>query len=391
MTELSFPEWPRHTAAEMDLVHQVLKSGKTNYWAGEFGRTFECAFGSYVGASAVSVSNGTIAIEACCRALGLGENDKVIVTSRSFVASAAVLVWLGITPVFCDIDPATLNMDISLIDSLVDEGTKAILAVHYSGCPCDMRSLRAIANKHNLFLIEYCAQAHGAFWGDASVGSIGDISAWSFCYDKIISSGGEGGCITSKNEVLINRVRELRDHGKRQKGRSMQPPNGPFPWLHDTVGSNWRMTEIQSALALGMLERLGEMVLKRRENYFKISELLAHTKFYEALTFPTEAYVSCYKGIVRLSDAVVNEAPAGVIHEIVDGVRAKGIPVTSGGCGEIYREALFKNYVPAGFRLPVAREMSERILMFPVHPTIDDNLIETIAREIIRISEEVLL
>jgi dTDP-4-amino-4,6-dideoxygalactose transaminase len=231
--------WPSFTPEEADAVQKVLLSNKVNYWTGTEGREFEKEFAAYCGAKhAIALTNGTVALELALFALGIGPGDEVITTSRTFIASASCIVMRGATPVIADVDPVSQNVTAETIRPLITPRTRAIIAVHLAGWPCDMDPILALAREHGLKVIEDCAQCHGATYKGRPVGSLGDVAAFSFCQDKIMTTGGEGGMLTTRDTALWERAWAFKDHGKSFDAvYNRQHPPG-FRWLHESFGTN---------------------------------------------------------------------------------------------------------------------------------------------------------
>src|SRR5208282_1519874 len=264
---LSFPSWPYFEADEIEAAASVLRSGKVNYWTGDLGRRFEDEFAAYVGCRhAVALSNGTVALELALHALGVGAEDEVITTSRTFIASASCAVMRGARPVLADVDRDSQNITAETIRAALSPRTKAIIAVHLAGWPCDMDPILRLAGERGLKVIEDCAQALGATYKGRPVGSMGDAAAFSFCQDKIMTTGGEGGMMTTHNEEVWKRAWSFKDHGKSYDAvhRRAHPPG--FRWLHESFGTNWRMTEMQSAIGRVALRKVAAWVEIRRRN-----------------------------------------------------------------------------------------------------------------------------
>ena len=207
--------WPSFTKHESKIAQKIIASSKVNYWTGNEGKLFEAEFSKWVGVRyAIAVSNGSVALDLALKSLDLKKGDEVIVTPRSFVASATSVVNCGAKPVFADVDLSSGNLSSKTIIRKITKKTKAIICVHLGGLPCEMDEILKLAKKFNLYVIEDCAQAHGAFYKNKSVGSIGHIGAWSFCQDKIITTGGEGGMITTNDKKLWQKMWAFKDHGK---------------------------------------------------------------------------------------------------------------------------------------------------------------------------------
>ena len=215
MLNASVAQWPSYSEEEQQAVARVLASGRVNYWTGEETRAFEREFADWAGAAhAVALFNGTVALDLALKALGIGAGDEVIVTPRTFIASVSSVVNAGATPVFADVDRDSGNISPDSVERIVGERTRAILPVHLGGWPCEMIALRDLADRRGLAIIEDCAQAHGARVDGASVGTFGEIGTWSFCQDKIITTGGEGGMVTTDDAELWSRMWSYKDHGK---------------------------------------------------------------------------------------------------------------------------------------------------------------------------------
>ena len=356
---------------EIETVAAVLQSGRVNYWTGEEGRQFEDEYAAYVGVKhAVAVANGTVGLELALYALGIGPGDDVVTTSRTFVASASCAVMRGAKPVMADVDPSSQNITADTIRQAITPHTKAIIAVHLAGWPCDMDPILQLAREHNLRVVEDCAQAHGARYKGRPVGSMGDISSFSFCQDKIMTTGGEGGLVVTDDENLWERAWSLKDHGKSYDAvyRRQHPPG--FRWLHESFGTNWRLTEMQSALGRVLLRKLDEQVEKRRRHAQMLTEGFSDVPALRTTVPPRDFYHSYYKYYVFVSPEAL--LPGWNRDRIMNSVTAEGIPCFSGSCSEIYLEKAFNNIAPAQ-RLPVARQLGETSLMFLVHPTLSDN------------------
>ena len=267
MLNTQFSPWPSFTQEEADAVSQVLLSNKVNYWTGIECREFEKEFAVWAGTDyAVALANGTLALDVALQAMGIGEGDEVIVTPRSFIASVSTVVNAGAMPVFADVDNNTGNISATTIAPKITDKTKAIICVHLAGWPCDMDEIMALAKQHNLWVIEDCAQAHGAKYKGKPVGSIGHVGAWSFCQDKIMTTGGEGGMVTTNDKALWQKMWEYKDHGKNYDSiyHKQHPPG--FRWLHDSFGTNWRMMEMQAVIGRIQLKKMAEWTKIRTQN-----------------------------------------------------------------------------------------------------------------------------
>ena len=373
----TFPAWPHFESEEIEAAAAVLRSGRVNYWTGEEGRLFEQEFATIAQRShAVAVANGSVGLELALYALRIGLGDEVIVTSRSFIASASSIVLRGAVAVFADVDRDSQNITADTIKAVISPRTRAIIVVHLAGWPCEMDAINALAREHGLFVIEDCAQAHGAAYKDRPVGSYGDIAVFSFCQDKIMSTGGEGGMVVTNDPMLWEKVWSFKDHGKNFQRMSEAHSSGGFRWVHDNIGTNLRMTEMQSAIGRVLARRLWRSVESRRQNAATLSAEFAAIPGLRVTTPGNDVYHSYYKYYVfvqteKLSDDWNRD-------RVVDAIRAEGVPCYSGSCSEIYQEKAFSRLAPGHARLPVAKELGENSLMFLVHPTLTgDDIADT--------------
>lgn len=371
MSDHAFPPWPAFTEEEGDRIREVLLSGRVNYWTGEEGRRFEEEFAHRIGAThAIALANGTLALELALRALDLGPGDEVIVTPRSFVASAACVVAVGARPVFADVDPETQNVTAETVNAVRSPRTRAVLCVHLAGLPCDMDPILALAREHGLFVIEDCAQAHGATYRGRSVGTLGHIAAWSFCQDKIMTTGGEGGMLTTGDAALWKRAWSLKDHGKSWEAvhRDDHPPG--FRWLHGTVGTNARMTELQAAIGRIQTRRLTAWVEARARNAEALREGLRDLPGLHVPAVPAYGTHAWYRFYAFLRPEQL--ASGWSRDRVLEAVQARGVPCFSGSCPEIYLEQAFRDRgLGPAERLPVARRLGETSLALLVHPGLE--------------------
>ncbi len=382
-------KWPSFSEEEALAVAEVVRSNKVNYWTGDTGRRFETAFANWTGSRrAIALANGTLALDVAFRALDIGPGDEVIVTPRTFIASVSSVVNAGATPVFADVDRDSGNISTETIQAVLSPRTRAVVPVHLAGWPCDMTGIMALAKDRGLSVIEDCAQAHGAKVGDRSVGSIGHVGAWSFCQDKIMTTGGEGGMVTTDDETLWSRMWSFKDHGKSWDAvYDRQHPPG-FRWVHESFGTNWRMLEVQAAIGLIQLERIAEWTKRRTE--IAHSLMAALSPFANAVRVPvpdaadTHAYYRLY-GYVRPDQLKQGWDRDRLVAELVAG----GVAVLHGTCSEVYLERAFEgtSFRPKE-RLPVARELGETSLMFLTHPTMTEEELATARETIARVLGE---
>ena len=372
MLDTPFSPWPAYTAEEIDAVARVLASGRVNYWTGTECREFEREFAAWCGTPhAVSLANGTLALDAALQALDIGPGDDVIVTPRSFMASASCVVNVGARPVFADVDLDSGNLTADTVRAVLTPATRAVLCVHLAGWPCEMDGLVALCRERGLKLIEDCAQAHGALHRGTSVGAIGDIGAWSFCQDKILTTGGEGGMVTTRDPALWSRMWSLKDHGKSHAAVYERRHAPGFRWLHESFGHNWRMLEMQAVIGRIQLRRLAAWSARRQAIAARIAEACRAFDALRVPPVPAHLVHAHYRQYAYVRPAQLKDGWSR--DGIVAAVLAEGVPLYHGPCPEIYLEKAFEGSasVPRE-RLPNARALGETSLMFLVHPTLTD-------------------
>jgi len=388
MLNTSLAPWPSFSTEEADAVQRVVMSNKVNYWTGTETREFEKEFAAWCGVPhAVALANGTLALDVALKALGIGPGDEVVVTPRTFIASISCVVNAGAVPVFADVEPDSGNISARTIAAVLTPRTRAVVCVHLAGWPCDMDPIMELAAERGLKVIEDCAQAHGARYKGRPVGSIGHVGAWSFCQDKIMTTGGEGGMVTTNDEALWRAMWSFKDHGKSYEAvYERQHPPG-FRWLHESFGTNWRMLEMQAAIGRIQLHRMREWSAARKRN---AEAIWATCRQFGALRVPQVRCASCpgachaqgtacehahYKCYVYVQPNQL--VPGWSRDRIIEAINAQGVPCYQGSCSEVYLEKAFDN---TGWRpqerLPVARELGETSLMFLVHPTLTQAEIE---------------
>ena len=369
--------WPNYSLEEAKATQDTILSNRVNYWTGDIGRKFEQEYASWTNVKhAIALANGTVALDLAFQALGIGPGDEVIVTPRTFIASVSSVVTIGATPVFADVELDSGNISPRTISEVISPKTKAIIPVHLGGWPCDMDGIMTLAKQHDLFVIEDCAQAHGAKVGDVMVGSIGHVGAWSFCQDKIMTTGGEGGMVTTNDEELWSRMWSYKDHGKSWDAvYNREHPSG-FRWLHESFGTNWRMLEMQAAIGRIQLTRMAEWTTLRTRNARALQAILQ--TFPDAVRVPnpvpgfTHAYYRQY-GYIKPDGLKSGWTRDRIIEDIV----SQGYPAFQGSCSEVYLEKAFDG---TGWRpeqrLPATRELGETSIMFLTHPSITEEQLE---------------
>jgi dTDP-4-amino-4,6-dideoxygalactose transaminase len=387
MLNTSFSPWPSFTQEEADAVQRVLLSNKVNYWTGTECREFEKEFAEWAGSQyAVALANGTLALDVALKVLGIGPGDEVVVTPRTFIASVSCVVNAGAVPVFSDVEADSGNISATTIAQVLTPKTKAVICVHLGGWPCDMDPIMALAQEHGLKVIEDCAQAHGARYKGRSVGCIGHIGAWSFCQDKIMTTGGEGGMVTTSDEALWRSMWAYKDHGKSYEAvYERQHPPG-FRWLHESFGSNWRMLELQAVIGRIQLKRMQDWTASRTRN---ATAILRACRQSTALHVPRfflheDSVHAQYKCYVYVKS---EELKRGWCRDrILDELNQDGVPCYQGSCSEVYLERAFegKGGTPEG-GLPNAKRLGETSLSFLVHPTLTDDEIQKTCEVIRRV------
>jgi len=389
MLNTSLSPWPSFSEAEADAIKQTLLSNRVNYWTGQECIEFEKEFAAWCGTRhAIALANGTLALDLALKGLDIGLGDEVVVTPRTFIASVSCVVNAGATPVFADVDPESGNITSQTIAAVLTPRTKAIICVHLAGWPCDMDPIMALAEQYGLKVIEDCAQAHGALYKGRSVGSIGHVGAWSFCQDKIMSTGGEGGMVTTNDETLWRTMWAYKDHGKSYEAvyERKHPPG--FRWLHEGFGTNWRMLEIQAVIGRIQLRKMPEWTKRRQANADSL--VLALQPFASTAGPVRMPQLGCSVCATHCTKDCVNAnykfytyvRPANLAagwnrDRIIEAIMAEGIPCFQGSCSEVYLEKAFDGtpWRPRE-RLPVAKALGETSLMFLVHPTLTQAEIE---------------
>ena len=391
MLNTPFSPWPSFTEEEANAARDVILSNKVNYWTGQETRSFEKEFAEWSGAEyAVALANGTVALDLALKALGIGAGDEVVVTSRTFLASVSSIVNAGAVPVFADVDLDSQNFTAQTIRAVLTPRTKALICVHLAGWPCDMDPIMALADEHGLKVIEDCAQAHGAFYKGRPVGSIGHIGAWSFCQDKIMTTGGEGGMVTTNDRQLWADMWAYKDHGKSWEAVYEREHAPGFRWLHESFGTNWRMLEVQAVIGRIQLRRMQDWHRARLDNAQAIWKTAQQLPALRVPVLPDNEVHAAYKCYVFVRPECLKQdwSRDRILNEII----ARGVPAFSGSCSEVYLEKAFDNtgWRPAQ-RLVNARELGDTSMMFMVHPTLTAQEIELTCKVISEVVQEASL
>jgi len=374
----AFAPWPSLSEDEIEVSSAVLRSGKLNYWTGQQGTEFENEFASFVDCRyGVALANGTVALELALYSLGIGADDEVIVPSRTFVASASCVVMRGAKPVFADVDPISQTLTAQTVREVLTSRTKAVIAVHLAGWPCDIDPLSELAGVYGFRIVEDCAQAHGAIYNGRPVGCLGDIAAFSFCQDKIMSTAGEGGMLTTSNDELWERAWSFKDHGKNFGAAVEQQSSSGFRWLHESLGTNWRLTEVQAAVGRSLLAKLPSQLELRRRNANILSHGLGSLAALRVTDPPDEIEHAYYKYYVFVRPESLR---AGWNRDrLLEAINAEGIPCFTGSCSEVYLEKAFSEDMRPATRLRTAQMLGETSLMFLVHPTLSErDMLDTV-------------
>jgi len=378
--------WPFYAEDEIAAATDVLRSGRVNQWTGPDVNAFERAYDEWLGTGrAIALANGSVALELPLRAFGVGPGDEVVVTPRTFVASASCARLVGATPVFADVDPDSGNITAETIERVLTPRTKAIIPVHLGGWPADMPAIMELAEARGIKVIEDCAQAHGAELDGRPVGSFGHAAAFSFCQDKIITTGGEGGLTSFQDMAAWEWAWSFKDHGKNWTKVSNPPATPGFRWLHDSVGTNWRLTGPQAAIGSAQLAKLPAWREARTRNAAIWSDVLSSVR---GIRIPrpgnrvTHAYYKFYFYLDVASDS------ARLRDEIVRRAVEAGIRLFSGSSSEVYLEKAFDDLPRPD--CPVSRDIGARSLMVEVHPTLDPARLRLRAQAVAGIIDDVL-
>lgn len=393
-----YPPWPDYGEEEVAAAVAVLRSGHLARQSGSEVRAFEQAFAERYGVKhAIAVSSGTAALHVALAALGVGPGDDVINTAHCFIGTATPVLHAGAVPIFADIDPRTFNIDPASVETKITPHTKAIVPVHLNGCPADMAAFLDIAQRHDLFVVEDAAQAHGALYDGQLVGTIGDVGCFSFWEDKILTTGGEGGMVITDDDDLAHRARKIHHHGEERSDGDYYAAERLY--FHDMLGYNFRMTEVQGALGRVQLTRLDDYVAARRQHAHHLSRLLADVPGIIPPYEPPEAQHAFYKYIIRL-DCDVITAPA---LQFMTALQAEGIACSRRYPTPLHQQPLFtehKGYgntqapfswyegtLPQyGSGLPAAEQLPDALIMIRMQPTFSEQDVEQIAQAVAKVA-----
>lgn len=369
--------WPQYSKEEIKSVSSVLKSGNVNYWTGRFCLLFEKNFSKYHKIKyCVSVNSGTSALDCAIKSLNLKKGSEIMTTPRSYYTSAASIVNAGMKPRFIDISKNSQNIDPQIFEEMITKKTKALICVHLSGVPCEMDKIIKIAKKYKIFVIEDCSQAHGAKINNKKVGSFGDLAIWSFCQDKIISTGGEGGMVGTNSSIYYKKILSLKDNGRNFEKLKKISYKGTFNYIHDYIGNNYRMTEIQAMLGLIQLKKLDITIKKRNlnadifnSNFKNLNQIFLLDKDKNI----TKSYYRYYLFVKKKQNQKI----------LINNLRSKGIECLAGSCPEIYLEKFFKSNFSFK-RLANAKFIGERSISLKIDQTMSIKIIKEHAKIIKR-------
>ena len=384
---IQLPVWPSFAEEEVAAAAAVLRSGKVNYWTGDEGRLFEKEFAAYIGCEhAVAVANGTVALELALRALDIGPGDDVIVPSRSYFATASAAVAVGARPVFADVDRDTQNVTAATIEAARTTATRALIVVHLAGWPCEMEAILKLAKAAGWKVVEDCAQAHGATLHGKRVGSFGDVGIFSFCQDKVMTTAGEGGMVTTNSAELWKRMWAYKDHGKSYDAVHAKTHAPGFRWQHTSFGTNWRLTEVQSAIGRLQLAKLPDWLQARRKNAMRLMRCFGEMQGLRVPALPAHIEHAFYKCYAFVLPELLG---AGWSRDrVAQEIASAGVPCSTGSCSEMYLEDAFPPDWRPEQRLKSAKELGETSLMFQVHPTLTDAHIEFMCEVVMRVMQE---
>ena len=369
-------KWPNYDGNILSKISKLLQSGKTNYLVGKEGLLFEKNFSKFYKIKfANAVANASLGLELSLLSLNLNKGDEVIVTPRSYHSSVSCVIRAGLTPVFADVDRQTMNICPKSIRKNISKKTKAIICVHLYGMPCEMNDIIKLSKEYKINVIEDCSQAHGSKIGRKYVGSFGDISVFSYCQDKIISTGGEGGMIATNNKKLNDRIWSLKEIGKnKDKFFKINSLSNDFPYVHDTIGTNARITEIQSCIGNYQLKQLKSYIRARNENAKIFFNKLKNCKHLIIPNHNSQITHSYYRYTVIISNEKLSRSI------LMKNLKKKGVACNVGGCPTIYNEKYFVEKFNVNIKnYPNAEYLKNRTLSFLVDQTISKKEINKVS------------
>ena len=359
--KIKFSEWPKYSKFEIAEASKVIKSGKVNYWTGSKCTEFEELYKKKFKLNyAISVANGSVALDAAVSVLNLTSKDEVIVTSRSYVSTASCLQSTKAKVIFADVDLNSQNISIQDLSKKISIRTKAIICTHLAGWPANILEIKKIINNKKIKIIEDCSQAHGARIQKKYVGSFGDIAVWSFCNDKIISTLGEGGMIACKDRILWKKLWAYKDCGKNYDKIFQKKKNNLFKWVHDYKGTNLRMTEVQAAVGIIQLKKLENMINKRKFNCDYIWKNIKKNNFIFVPKIDKDIFHSGYRCYLTTKNNKIR-------NNLIKYLNQFGIDANQGSCPEIYKERRFYNKQQKSIFLKNANKLGKISISLPSH------------------------
>ena len=378
--------YPYYSKQEIKKVSSILKKGRVNYWTGKECNSFEKEFATYHELKfGVAVSNGSVALEIALKSLKLENDYHAIVTPRSFIISASAINNTNGVPVFADVD-VNGNLYLDSIKKNITPKTKVVVLVHLYGHPANALEIKKYLKKKKIFLIEDCSHAHGGIFKNRKIGSFGDLSIWSFCNEKIISTGGEGGMICTNNLTIFKRCWSIKDHGKSfDKSKKKIKNYGKFRWLHENYGSNFRMTEMQAGIGRIQLKRL-DYQLKKREllakkiyqvfKYFVIKKLFEEPNFKcfdcpksKNNFFCNNCRFTFYRFNILLNNS---ESRNKLLRKLI----SNKINCGSGYNAEIYKERFYKKNKKLVSNIVMSKDIGNRSIAFTIDPYLNTDQIK---------------
>lgn len=370
----NYEKWPSYSLKEANDVKQAIIKSNLNYWTGKETLKFEKKFSNFFGLKyALAISNASTGLDIAIKALNIQKNDEVIVSPKSYYSSVSCIIKNKAKPIFIDVNLNSHCFDENKIEEKITNKTKLILCVHLGGFPCNMKKIKKIAKKYNLFILEDCSQAHGAMIGNKFVGTFGDISVWSFCNDKIISTG-EGGVISSNKKKLFKKIWSLKENGRDYDAVYSKKHKFGYKWIHNHLGYNYRMTEMQAILGLNQLNKLNKNISIR--NYF-YQQIIKNYENFEAVKFQkipksyTNSFYRLY-AIVNLN-FIKSEWDRDRLIKYLNKI---GIDCNVGSCSELYKEKGIKKYFKNNHILPNAEILSKNSIAFNIHHKCSEKYIE---------------
>ena len=339
---------------------------------------FEAKYGEYIGAkNAVSMNSCTACLHLALKAVNIKRGDEVIVPAITFAATAEVVTYFHATPVFVDVDEGTHTIDVSKIEEKITKKTKAIIPVHYAGQPCDMDEILDVAKKHGLFVIEDAAHAVPAWYKERKVGTIGDITCFSFYATKSLTTG-EGGMATTENDEWADRMSILRLHGISKDAWKRYTNEGSWYYEVAESGYKYNMTDIQAGLGLAQLKKIDWMWHQREEIARKYTEAFQSMDEITPPRVRPDRKSAWHLYVIKLNPAAVNLDRKQFMEELKEreiGTSVHFIP--------LYRHPYYRDtfrYTPQGF--PVSERVYERIVSLPIYPGMTEGDIERVAESV---------